>query len=661
MDPRVRPAAQRHRVSARVRRRRAFALLVAASLVAVFFAISSSSSDKGTGKGVTARRRSGGSPPRVEALEEPWLLTAPISRAVAVNDGSGILVAGGLDANQASSNGVFRLDPTTGQLSPTGALALPTHDAAAAAIAGRVFVFGGGAQTTVDAVQSLPASGAASVAGHLPRRRSDLAAIAIGPTVYVVGGYDGTSTTPEVLATTDGVTFRVVARLPVGVRYPAVGAIGNVIYVFGGEQGGTPTDAVQAIDVHSGRARVVAHLPTPRGEAAAFSFAGALFVAGGKTASGFSSDILRFDPKRNDFSAAGTLPYPVADAAVAVVGSKAYLIGGEAASPVAGVIVVSRTTAPAAEVAALTKRPFAGKLLIADRGNNRMIVVDSGKHRSWIYPSATRPAPPGGFYFPDDAFFVDHGHSILSNEEENNTIVRIGYPSGALLWSYGHPKVAGSGPGYLNQPDDAFLLKDGRITVADAKNCRILFISAAGRPLSQIGTTGNCVHQPPTSVGYPNGDTPLANGNFLVSEIDGSWISEYTAAGSLVWTVHLPIAYPSDPQQLGPDLYLVADYTKPGGILEFNREGQILWTYRPSSGEAMLDHPSLADRMPNGLIAVNDDYRHRVQLIDPASSTVVWQYGQTDAAGTGIDQLNTPDGFDLLLPNNTTPLHLATG
>ena len=96
-----------------------------------------------------------------------------------------------------------------------------------------------------------------------------------------------------------------------------------------------------------------------------------------------------------------------------------------------------------------------------------------------------------------------------------------------------------------------------------------------------------------------------------MSEINGSWISEYTAAGALVWTVHLPIAYPSDPQQLGPDLYLVADYTRPGGILEFNREGKILWTYRPSSGSGMLDHPSLAERLPNGLIGVNDDYRHR--------------------------------------------------
>jgi outer membrane protein assembly factor BamB len=638
-------------------------LVVAALLIAAFVSSSTGSSNRGTGKKSVSASRSSSAhdAPRLEAVDAPWLLPASVSRAVAIADGSGVLIAGGLDANQASSSDVFRLDPSTGLLTQAGTLALPTHDAAGALIGGRPFVLGGGAQTVSDIVQTLPISGAATTAAHLPQPRADLASIKVGTTNYLVGGYDGTAPTRDVLATTDGVTFRVAARLPLGVRYPAVAAAGTVIYVFGGESAGAPMAAVQAIDVRSGSARLVGHLPEPRSEAAAFSIAGALFVAGGRTPRGLSSDILRFDSKRASFSDAGSLPAPVADAAAAVIGSRAYLIGGEEAAPVAGVVIVSETTAPAAVVAAAAQRPFAGKMLIADRGNNRLILIDANKHRSWIYPAPGRPGMPGGFYYPDDAFFVDHGRSIVSNEEENHTIARIAYPSGALLWSYGQPRVAGSAVGLLNQPDDAFLLRDGRITVADAKNCRILFIGPKGRPVAQIGTPGNCTHNPPAAVGYPNGDTPLANGDFLVSEINGSWISEYTGAGQLVWTVHLPIAYPSDPQQLGPDLYLLADYTRPGGILEFNREGKILWTYRPSSGDGMLDHPSLAERLPNGLISVNDDYRHRVILIDPATNAIVWQYGRTDQSGTGLDQLNIPDGFDLLLPDNTTPLHSPSG
>jgi hypothetical protein len=329
---------------------------------------------------------------------------------------------------------------------------------------------------------------------------------------------------------------------------------------------------------------------------------------------------------------------------------------------VSGAVLISRSGGGGSSAdPAATTAPFTGRMLIADRGNNRLLVVDAAKRILWRYPSQGRPAPPGGFYFPDDAFFIHGGTGLISNQEDNETIVEVGFPSGHVLFQYGHPHVAGSRPGFLNQPDDAYLLKDGTITVADAQNCRILFIGADHNPQSQIGTSGNCTHDPPRSINYPNGDTPLANGNFLVSEVNGSYVDEFTRQGKLVWSTKLPISYPSDPQQLGPDLYMVADYAKPGGVYEFNRAGKILWSYHPKSGSAMLDHPSLAERLPNGLIGANDDYRHRVVVIDPKRKRIVWQYGHTDHSGRGAGYLKIPDGFDLLGPGNTTPTHPATG
>ena len=149
------------------------------------------------------------------------------------------------------------------------------------------------------------------------------------------------------------------------------------------------------------------------------------------------------------------------------------------------------------------------------------------------------PPPPGGFYFPDDAFFFAHGTGIISNQEDNHTLVEIGYPSGRLLFQYGHAGRPGASAGYLNQPDDAYILKSGTITVADASNNRILFISPQGQVTEQIGN-GADVHNPPTSIAYPNGDTPLADGNVLVSEINGSWVDEFTPAGRVVWSLHIP-------------------------------------------------------------------------------------------------------------------------
>ena len=198
--------------------------------------------------------------------------------------------------------------------------------------------------------------------------------------------------------------------------------------------------------------------------------------------------------------------------------------------------------------------------------------------------------------------------------------------------------------------------------MADVVNCRVLMINPNRTVAHQIGTDGVCAHNPPAAMGWPNGDTPLPDGNLLVSEIIGSWVTEYTLAGRFVWAVHLPVvSYPSDPQQLGPDSYLVADYSSPGQIVEFTRRGKILYRYHPASGPGMLNHPSLAELLPSGVVMANDDDNHRMVAIDPATGALVWQYGITGKPGTRPGQLNIPDGFDVLLPDGSTPTHPGTG
>ena len=52
--------------------------------------------------------------------------------------------------------------------------------------------------------------------------------------------------------------------------------------------------------------------------------------------------------------------------------------------------------------------------------------------------------------------------------------------------------------------------------------------------------------------------------------------------------------------------------------------------------------------LPGGLVAVSDDSRDRVVLIDPHTLTIVWQYGHTAATGSAAGYLDTPDGLDFL-------------
>ena len=93
---------------------------------------------------------------------------------------------------------------------------------------------------------------------------------------------------------------------------------------------------------------------------------------------------------------------------------------------------------------------------------------------------------------------------------------------------------------------------------------------------------------------------------------------------------------------------LLADYANPGAAVILNHHGRVLWRYGPASGWGALDHPSLAIMLPNGNIAVNDDKRHRVVIIDPKKKRIVWQYGHNDQPSTMPGYLNTPDGMDYI-------------
>jgi hypothetical protein len=322
-------------------------------------------------------------------------------------------------------------------------------------------------------------------------------------------------------------------------------------------------------------------------------------------------------------------------------------VGGLAALWAPANVVAPQPQTHSAYLAASRRPGPAGYILIADRGNNRVLVVNPQRQIVYRYPSAADRRRGRSLYFNDDTFVVPGGAALIANEEDDHAIVQWSLSDGSLRVLFGHPGHPGSDSTHVNTPDDAYVLADGTMSVADAENCRILFIRAR-RIVREYGHAGICRHDPPRYLGPVNGDTPMADGSVLISEVSGSWIDEIGPDGRLRFDVHAPVAYPSDPQPLPGGRILLADYSNPGHILIISRHGRVLWRYGPASGHGRLDHPSLAMALPNGNIAVNDDYRHRVVVIDPRTGTIVWQYGHTDRPGTAAGYLNTPDGMDFV-------------
>ena len=293
-------------------------------------------------------------------------------------------------------------------------------------------------------------------------------------------------------------------------------------------------------------------------------------------------------------------------------------------------------------------KPLPFPIVIADRRNNRLIEIAPDKRIVWEFPSPSLKLYRGN----EDVNFSADGKQLAVSEEDNFDVHIVDYASRQITWTYGVPDTRGRGQGLLNYPDDAHLLADGQFLTADIRNCRVLIIDPQTNAVStQWGTPGRCRHNPPTELAYPNGATPMDNGDILVSEITGARITRMTRAGAVVWSVVAPhIRYPSDafPTPGGKNI-IVADFVKPGRVVIFDpATGKIVWEYFVASGEASLDHCSIARELPiTGDILVVDDLNDRVVVIDRETKKFIWQYGKKGEKGFKPGLLNYPDGVDI--------------
>ncbi|MEA2547947.1 MAG: hypothetical protein QOE42_545 [Chloroflexota bacterium] len=273
------------------------------------------------------------------ATVESRRLPVATTRSVAFVDGSAVILAGGLTAN-GTSGAVFRIPVASGAISPVGGLAHAVHDAAGATLGGARLVLGGGASTQDAWVQDVVLGGSGSVIGRLPVPRADLGAVVVGSEAIVVGGGAAGKADPRILATTDGVHFRLVGRLPIAVRYAAIATAGGLVFVVGGAASSGDVAAIQVVDVATGSVRIVGHLPATVAHATALVIGGAIVVAGGRHGGRAIDLIESIDPTTFRVSSAGRLPRPMSDAAGASVDGIGYLFGGETALPLSTIIAI---------------------------------------------------------------------------------------------------------------------------------------------------------------------------------------------------------------------------------------------------------------------------------------------------------------------------------
>ncbi len=248
--------------------------------------------------------------------------------------GSHFVLLGGLDAADTSTDAVIVGDASGAHTSAT--LPNAQHDAEAAAVDGRVYLFGGGQFSQYDHILAYdPASHTVSQAGTLPTAASDVAVAGTGSAAYIVGGFDGNESLNTILTWSPGAPARLAARLPVALRYAAVTAIGTSLIIAGGSTpSGDASPDIYRFDTATSRLSLLGRLPAPLTHAGAAVLGNTVYLVGGRGA-GLTSQtatIWALNPSTGRLRRAGTLPQPLSDAAVFTFGRAILVAGGHSPS-----------------------------------------------------------------------------------------------------------------------------------------------------------------------------------------------------------------------------------------------------------------------------------------------------------------------------------------
>jgi hypothetical protein len=281
-----------------------------------------------------------------------------------------------------------------------------------------------------------------------------------------------------------------------------------------------------------------------------------------------------------------------------------------------------------------------GRILVADRENNRLVVITPLGQLAWSE----------AVYTPSDAYLSPTRRSIVVTQHSAFVVLELSVLSGQMFYSYGHGGRPGTANDRLHDPQTGQQLPDGQVLITDKLNCRVLVVSPPARsPAVTLGRAGVCVHNPPTAFSYPEAAFPTAGGGLVVTETTADWVDLLSRNHRLLRAFRVQgLSAPYDANEFAAGRFVATSHSFPGAVEEFTATGRVLWRYAPGSGPGELDLPSLAQVLPNGDVLVSDSDNDRVVVIEPRDNAIVWQFGHRGQAGSRPGFLNKPDSATLL-------------
>ncbi len=152
-----------------------------------------------------------------------------------------------------------------------------------------------------------------------------------------------------------------------------------------------------------------------------------------------------------------------------------------------------------------------GRLLVTDRNNDRVLVLDRDGNVPWQYAEGIR--------HPHNAERLENGNFLIA-DSDGNRIVEV-TPDKELVWSYGD-----GSPEMLHWPRHARRLEGGNTLIADSKNSRVIEVTPIGEIVWQ--------HRADYFSKFYYAQK-LPGGNVLIADQQGHRLVEVAPAGAIVW------------------------------------------------------------------------------------------------------------------------------
>jgi uncharacterized protein (TIGR03437 family) len=262
-----------------------------------------------------------------------WRTLAPLPTArqeisAAALDGK-IYAIAGFNSSGGNANNVDVYDPQSNAWTPAAPLPIATNHNAAAVVSGRLYAFGGTSNRCF--VYNQPNNTWGEVAPMRFQHGNTPAVGVIGDKLYVAGG-TGTGMNQTELEVYDpvGNTWTQLASMSVPRNHTAGGVIDGKFYVAGGRGVADSMVALEVYDPADNRWRRLPDLPTGRSGIAAGVVNGELYVFGGEMPRMFN-EVEVYNPLANAWTRLPPMPVAKHGIFAAVLGNTIYLPGGATA------------------------------------------------------------------------------------------------------------------------------------------------------------------------------------------------------------------------------------------------------------------------------------------------------------------------------------------